>query len=332
MSPFVRAKSWAGERLRGPQGKVLLAGWSALLAVLVWSYFVPLQALVGRWWKEPDYQHCFLVIPFAALLLWLRRDLIAGKKLQGSLWGLALLALCAAMRWASAYFYFALLDPMSLVPCAAGIALLIGGWRALHWAWPSVVFLAFMVPLPGFLAELLSHPLQRAGTIASTYIIQTIGIPAVAHGNVISLSEAELGVVEACSGLRMTMLFVTVCVGAAFLMERSPLEKLIVVLSAAPIALLANVVRIMATAVLHETVSHDAADALFHDLAGWFMMPLAVVFLWTDLWLLSHVLVDRPHHGPLALESVRDNVTRNTKNPSGKKRRKKGPAEVTVRD
>ena len=195
------------------------------------------------------------------------------------------------MRWVSAYYYFALVDPLSIVPLAAGIVLFVGDWRALRWAAPAIALLVFMVPLPGFVAGLLSHPLQRIGTIAGTYTLQTIGFGATAQGNVIRLGEVEMGVVEACSGLRMMMLFFAVCFAAAFLVKRPPLDRTVLILSAAPVALLANVLRIVATGVLHETVSHEAADVLFHDLAGWFMMPLAVVLLWGEMKLLDCLLL-----------------------------------------
>jgi exosortase len=151
-----------------------------------------------------------------------------------------------------------------------------------------------MIPLPGFVANLMGGPLQRLATIGSTYVIQTLGISAVAEGNVISLSDSTIGVAEVCNGLRNMMLFLAVCVGLVFISERTVIEKVIIVLSAAVIALLANIVRIAATAVLHETVSHHAATTLYHDLAGWFMMPLAVVFLWLELAYLNHVFVREP--------------------------------------
>jgi len=74
-------------------------------------------------------------------------------------------------------------------------------------------------------------------------------------------------------------------------MRRSLLEKAIIVLSAAPIALIANVVRITATALLHEMARHELATSIYHDLAAWFMMPLAVVLLWMELAILKRVFV-----------------------------------------
>jgi len=108
-------------------------------------------------------------------------------------------------------------------------------------------------------------------------------------------------VVEACSGLRMMMLFVAVCFATAFLWKRPILDRVIIILSAAPIALAANIARIVLTGTLHELVSHRAADTLFHDLAGWFMMPLACLLLWAEIALLSRLLVQPTISAPLPL-------------------------------
>jgi len=267
------------------------AGWVLLIGAIAWSYSTPMALLVRVWWTDPDYVHGFLVPVFALVLLWTRREMMESFTPQGSWWGLAFLALSATMRWGSAYFYFRLIDPLSLVPCIAGIVLLVAGWRALRWAGPSILFLAFMVPAPGVVAGLLRHPLQRIGTITSTYVLQTLGMPAIAQGNVILLTEGELGIAEACSGLRMMMLFFAVCVGAVFLMKIALWKKVLVVLSAVPIALAANVIRITVTGILYETASQELADAVYHDLAGWFMMPVAVVFLWIEMAVFSRLFV-----------------------------------------
>lgn len=276
-----------------------------MTALVLWTYRSSLALLAGRWWNEPDYVHGFLVPIFSGWFLWVRREKIASTTGLVGRWAivcsLILFTVCGAMRWRSAFEFEPLLDCMSLLPCLAAVVLFVGGWQALRWAGPSIAFLFFMVPLPGFIAGQLSHPLQRAGTLISTYLLQLIGIPSFSQGNVINLGEVQLGVVEACSGLRMMMLFFAVCFGAALLMKSSPLEKIIVVLSAAPIALAANVIRITVTGILHEVVGHGVADKVFHDLAGWFMMPLAVVLLWTEMALLSRLFVDPEPTRPVAI-------------------------------
>jgi exosortase len=277
----------------------LIAAGSFLAVAAVVSYGASLTSLVERWWSDPDYLHGFLVPVVAGFLLWQRRDLIAGQRLAGSWWGLVLLGVSGAMRWASAYYYYELLDPASLIPCLAGLVLFVGGWQALRWAGPSIAFLVFMIPLPGFVATLMGNPLQRVATIASTYTIQLVGVPAVADGNVIMLGDSRIGVAEACNGLRNMMLFLAVGSAVALTIKRPPLEKLIVLLSAAPIAVIANVVRITATAVMHSQSHHELADTTYHDLAAWFMMPLAVLLLWGELAILRRIFVPAPASGPL---------------------------------
>ena len=88
--------------------------------------------------------------------------------------------------------------------------------------------------------------------------------------------------------------FFALATGVAIYVHRPLLDKLLIVASAAPIAVLANVIRITATAFLHVTAGSEWADFLFHNLAGWLMMPLALAMLWVELWLLLRLLVERP--------------------------------------
>ena len=205
----------------------ILLGCVGVVAALSWSYALPLSHMAQRWWHEPDYIHGFFVAPFAVWLLWHRRDMIRGVAWKGNAWGLALIALGAGVRLASVYFFYELLEPLSLLPCLAGLLLFVGGWRALRWAWPAIAFLVFLVPLPGIVAEQLSHPLQRLNTIMSLYVIQTVGIPCTARGNVIVLAHSQVGVAEVCNGLRMMPLFAAVAVGAVFVMRCSMVEKIL---------------------------------------------------------------------------------------------------------
>jgi exosortase len=287
------------ERHVGKMPPTLLAAWAFFAVVVVVSFYACLVGLAERWWYDPDYLHGFLVPIFAVYLLWHRRDTLKGVQPKGSAWGLGLIAICGAMRCVSAYYYYELLDPASLIPGLAGLALYIGGWKVLRWAGPSIAFLAFMIPLPGFVATLMGHPLQRLATIASTYVIQTVGVPAVAEGNKILLRDSQIGVAEACNGLRNMMLFLAICSAVALMMRRPLIEKVIIVLSAAPIAVIANVVRITATAILHSMSQHNLADTTYHDLAAWFMMPLAVILLWIELAILRRIFVAAPASGPL---------------------------------
>jgi exosortase len=181
----------------------------------------------------------------------------------------------------------------SLLPCLAGAAWLVGGRSALAAAWPALAFLLFMVPLPYQVETALSGPLQRFATLASTYALETLGFAAIAEGNTIRMGAIRLGVVEACSGLSMMLIFFAITTAAAIVVRRPWYERALLLASAVPIAVAANVLRITVTGVLYKLVGGETAEMVFHDLAGWLMMPLALFLLWAETRVFGWVIVDR---------------------------------------
>lgn len=297
------------------------------LAAFVWAYATTFRGLAEAW-KNPQYSHGWLVPLFAVILLWIRRDLLDAGALSPSwVMGLPLLLAGLAMRLVGVYYHYVWLDPISLVPTVAGIWFLVGGWAGWRWAWPSIVFLAFMVPLPYRIAGAMSGPLQRGATIASTFLMQTLGLPALSEGNVILLNDATIGVVEACSGLRMMTVFFALAFGMAMLIQRPVLDRVVLVFSAAPIAVLANILRITATGVLHDQVDSETANAFFHDIAGWLMMPLALGFLWIELKVLSALFIEPP---PLPPRPPRD-PARQQLREAGRRRRQQYKAQTAAK-
>ena len=81
--------------------------------------------------------------------------------------------------------------------------------------------------------------------------------------------------------------------------ERASLvQRFLIVLSAIPIAVFANVLRITLTGVLHETVGSKAANFVFHDVAGWLMIPLALALLALELWFLGRLFITQTRQAP----------------------------------
>jgi exosortase len=225
-----------------------------------------------------------------------------GVKPSPSTWGLGFLALGAAVQLVGGYFRIGTIEGLALLPYLVGLALLLGGWRILAWAWPSIAFLAFMIPLPFRVENALGSPLQRIATTVSTYLLQTLGFMAFAEGNIIHLNEARIGVVEACSGLSMLITFIALSTAAALVVKRPLLDKIVLVASSVPVALLANIIRITATGILHDKVGGHAADTFYHDVAGWVMIPLALILYWLEIWVLSHLLIETKYEAPLMLD------------------------------
>lgn len=261
---------------------------------LGWAYWPTLLDMSFTWYANPQYQHGFLVPVFAGFLLYHRRSKLDVAALRPSLLGFALLALGLGLRLYGTYGYFISLDSISLVPCVAGLVLVAGGIAAWRWAWPAVLFLAFMIPLPYFASVAMAGPLQRLATVTSTYVMQTMGLPALAEGNVILLNEHRIGIVEACSGLRMLVVFFALSAAVVLVGTRHWIDRCLIVASAVPIALISNIVRVTMTGVMYDLGYSEMASHFFHDVAGYLMMPLGLGMLWLELTLLSRLFIDAP--------------------------------------
>jgi exosortase len=277
----------------------LLVALTAWAVALTWAYAPALRDMAERWSQDPRYSHGYLVPVFALLVLWVRRDRLDRAALRPSWAGLALLAAGVLLHLAGGYLFYRWLDALSLLPTVAGACLLCGGPAALRWCWPAVAFLTFMMPLPYQAEVALAHPLQRLATDASAYAMQTLGLPAVAEGNVIFVEELPIGVGEACSGLGMLVTFFALSTAVTLVIRRPLRDRVVIFLSAAPIAVLMNVVRVTVTGVLFVLAGSHVARVAFHDLAGWLMMPAALGLLWLELVFLEHLFLPPVRTGPV---------------------------------
>jgi exosortase len=222
---------------------------------------------------------------------WVRRRAYPVTEARPSWWGLSLILAGVVLRLIGGYYYLDWFDGLSLLPVLLGVVLLSGGWPLCRQMGPAIGVLFFMLPLPYQLEGALSAPLQRLGTIVSTFMLQTLGLPAVSEGNVILLGDMNIGVLEACNGLGMLSAFFAISTTVALVIKRSLLDRTIIFLSAIPIGVLMNLLRLTATGMVYAVIGAPAAQTFFHDLAGWLMMPLALATLGLELYLLSRLFV-----------------------------------------
>ena len=253
-------------------------------AALLWSYWPTLVAMVHEWINQPDYSHGFLVLPIATYFLWSRRSEISLSDVHPSILGAAALLLAGVLRVVAGKYYLVALDGWTFPLAVGGLVWLLCGQRCLKWALPSIIFLWFMMPIPFSAERWLRVPLQRVATDCSTATLISLGQPAIAEGNVIRLGDHQpLFVEEACSGLRIFVGIFALAFAFVLFSRWSWWQKIMALIAALPIAIVANVIRIVITGMLIQLVSSEAADIFIHDIAGLVMIPLAAVLFWLFL-------------------------------------------------
>lgn len=272
------------EVLRGLAPVVILP-----IAILAWAYWATLTDLIKEWQRNDDYSAGQLVPLVAVFFLWVDRKKFARLRPKPCwLGGLAVLLVAQAARMYGILFLFESAERYSLVLTVAGLVLMIGGTRVFWQAKWILLFLFLMVPLPGRIHNLISSPLQSFASSGSVFVLEAIGVRVSQQGNVVTLDQRiPMAVAEACSGLRMLTAFVIVAGFVAYMVKRPPWQKAALVISSIPVAVLCNVLRLVATAILFLHASTETAEKFFHDFAGLVMMPAAVMLMFAELWIMS---------------------------------------------
>ena len=285
-----RAREFAAD-MRIPEQRLPWVIIGVLGALLIYSYWVSLAQLPS-FWDNPQYQHGWIVPVFTIGLLFWWRQPVGKVTTSARLAGIGLLVASFALRMFCASYRIVTIDMYTFVPALMGVFLLAGGWSMFRWSWAPLASLIFMYPLPDEATRYLLGPLQTVATILSTYALQTIGLDAYRDGNRIILGDGQvLGVVDACSGLKMLTIFVWLAVMLMLVGGLEWWENLAIAASAIPIALVCNAFRITTVGVMYNYKMSMAEH--FHDStpAAMLMMLLAVGFLVLEMKILSLLVV-----------------------------------------
>jgi len=268
-------------------------GAAVLVLMLIWSYWKPTVAdLWIIWMRSDEYSSGMLVPLIAAYIVWLRRKSIMACPVRPSIWGLFAIVGAQALRFFGLFFMYGSAERMSLVLTIVALVLFLFGWK-LFWKVSSVLaFLFLMLPLPNRVQAAVTLPLQDWATSSAVFCLETLGYEVIREGNIINLDGTRVAVVEACNGLRMITAFFVISGLVVLLVQRRWWEKLIILLSAVPIGLICNTLRLTVTAMAFTKISSQRWEGAFHDYGGLAMMPLALGIVVFELWLLSNLVVN----------------------------------------
>ena len=189
------------------------------------------------------------------------------------------------------------METATLVPAIACLTWTLGSWPLLRRTWPAIIFLVFLFPLPPAVNDFIALPLQRIAATGSCFLLQLSGLWAIQEGNVIHLATPHgpmpLDVALACNGLRMLMTMAATITATIILIPLPNWKRITLLFSTVPIAMLSNMIRIVATGWCYYMITGPTAKEWAHDVSGWLMMPLALLLVWLELQLLSWLVPER---------------------------------------
>lgn len=270
---------------------VTLALVAIALAVVVYAPI--LYHMAQHWSDVADYSHGFLIAPLALYFAWERKPQLMRARIEPSWWGIVPLALSTITLVIGRLGVELMNMRISFVLALIGIVLTLLGRQVFKILAFPLFFLFLMVPLPQSLVNPIAFPLQLIAADWAVQVLYYLHIPALREGNIIHLPNTTLFVAEACSGLRSLMALITLGVVFAYFFRKSWGERIIIVASAIPIAIVVNALRVTITGILTYHFGEKAAEGAIHEFQGLITFGAAFLLLLGEAWLLARLWPDR---------------------------------------
>jgi exosortase len=265
--------------------RVLVAPLLALAALILLTWPV-WRWLWGEWMGNEYYSHGILIPPVSAYLVYqrFRND----KELQwlpgqGSNWGLLLIALGLALYlwfFSQRAFYLAAFATILML---GGLVWTLGGDNVAKRLIFPVAYLALMVPLP--FIDRYTLPLAMFTGVCSGGLARFLGLDVEIIGNAVKLPNADLVIGAQCSGVNSLIALTALMVLTAYLVDGPTWGRITLVLLAAPLAILGNVLRVSSLLFVAREWGAQAGFVFYHDYSGigFFVIVLALMIPLTRL-------------------------------------------------
>jgi exosortase A len=285
----------------------LIGATTLLTCTFLLLYWHVIAKLVHDWSVDENYSHGFLIVPLAVYFAWERRDRLQRLPVRGSSIGLvlvvgSLLVLIAGLLGAELF-----LTRISMIGMLIGMVLFVLGRQHLKALAFPLAILLLMIPVPTILFNQILFPLQLLASRVGEASLSAAGIPVLREGNVITLANTKLEVAEACSGIRSLVSLLTLAIVYGYFVDSRTSIRLAITLSAIPVAILANGVRVAGTGFAAHYLGPAAAEGFFHTFSGWLVFVVAFVLLCGVMqflrWLAPGAKPSPPLAAPVAVKS-----------------------------
>lgn len=232
-------------------------------------------------WQTDDHAHGAIILLVVLWLVWqVRHEVLAvqPQPLPALGWPCFLLGLLVYVVGRS--LNISIFEIGSQVLVLTGVVLILQGGAGFRVLWFPLLYIVFMVPLPGMFVDAVTGPLKNWISIIAEHILYNVGYPIARNGVVLSVGQYQLLVADACSGLHS--MFSLSALGVLFMYivkRRSWAHNIIMVASILPIAFAANIVRVIVLILVTYHLGDEAGQGFLHGAAGIVLLVVALLFL-----------------------------------------------------
>jgi exosortase A len=255
--------------------RVVLPGLALGLLLLGALFNREVLAAVRTWNESTAYNHCILILPIFAWLVWDRRFSLIGVPILPDR-RFVLLALPCIAAWTVAERLGIMEGRQLMLICLVQVLCLsVLGWRMYRALLGPLLYLFFLVPFGAF----LTTTLQDFTTSFTLTGLGLLGIPYYSDGYIIQIAQGTFLVAEACAGLRFLIASIAFGVLYALVMYRSIPRRLIFILVSIVTPVIANGFRALGIVVLGVYLGSAEAAGADHLIYGWVFFSFVILLL-----------------------------------------------------
>jgi len=296
--PAASASAAAPAATGTAEGPALALQWDRITAALVVAgvcflvlYASEIQALSNRWYTDIGWSHGFVVPLISVFFIWIKWETLRRLVPKGSAVGAALVVFGVIGQVLFRSQGTMHMSNLSMLVVMYGVVVFVFGWEHLKILWLPISFLIFAVPPPDPMYVALTTPMQQIAAWIGVSLLPMFGALGEQHGTTLRVATSNgmmsLNVAEACSGMRMLVAFFALAVALAYSTARPTWQKVVLALSALPIAILCNGLRVTLTGVLGARLGQEWARGATHETLG-LLMLIPALFLQLGVgWLLD---------------------------------------------
>jgi exosortase len=254
-----------------------LTGFGLVLGALVWCL-----ALLRFWGTSPEYSDRFLILLGAAWAAWTLRPtfqqapvcpwpfvggfiLLSGTTLHTLAWWMP-------FRGSSTHSIQLWMMAVGLVLATSGWIVAREGWRRCRALAFPLIFPLFALQPPTTVMMHLQKHLQAATTSLAHLGLDGLGYRVQRTGFVLALPHGDLGVAEACSGIRSLTALTAMAAYVAHLRGYGPGRGIPFVFASIPIVIFVNAIRVVLSGVIQEAFGERFIQGTWHEALGLLMV------------------------------------------------------------